>query len=307
MAGSRVLRPGKEPLLAIQEARREARDQISQARFGQQLMLAVDEIAPNPRNPRRAFDEDAINQLAESLKSDGQIQPVVVRRVGRSWQLIAGERGWRAARRAGIPSVAAVIREASDQQAFRLAFVENLHRVGLSHGEMVDALDELADMAHTAGLRRTATELSMDPGWLSKQLSMRRDPVIFPALEDGRLTFTQANELLGAPAAARRSLLDRLQRERPPFDVLRSWVQATREEYRRSQQRIADQASGVDDITSVRGVNRFAELRDELKRLGDPRTQVERDTLGEMIEIIRGLLAERPNPADAYAPHEVAV
>ncbi|MBV9355902.1 MAG: ParB N-terminal domain-containing protein [Chloroflexi bacterium] len=122
--------------------------------------------------------------------------------MGRTWQLIAGERRWRAAGGAGIPSVAAVVWEASDQQAFRLAFVENLHRVGLSHEEMVDALDELADMAHTAGLRRTATELSMDPGWLSKQLSMRRDPVIFPALGDGRLTFTQANELLGAPAAA---------------------------------------------------------------------------------------------------------
>ncbi|MBV9355903.1 MAG: hypothetical protein JO023_10290 [Chloroflexi bacterium] len=54
-------------------------------------------------------------------------------------------------------------------------------------------------------------------------------------------------------------------------------------------------------------MNRFAELRDELKRLGDPRTQVERDTLGEMIEIIRGLLAERPDPADEYVPDGVAV
>jgi ParB family chromosome partitioning protein len=75
-------------------------------------MLALHEIVPNPRNPPPTFDEDAINQLAESLKSDGQIQPVVDRRVGRSWQLIAGEGRWRAARRAGISTIAAVVREA---------------------------------------------------------------------------------------------------------------------------------------------------------------------------------------------------
>jgi len=290
MAGSRILRPGGKPILARAEARDEAREQIGQARFGQQLMLPVDDIEPNPRNPRRTIDEEGINHLAASLKSDGQIQPVVVRRVGETWQLIAGERRWRAARRAGILTVSAVVREASDQQAFRLAFVENVHRKGLSHEEMVDALDELADMAQTTGLRRTAAELSMDPGWLSKQLSMRRDPVIFPALEAGRLTFTQANELLSAPAAARRSLLDRVNRESPVFDSLRGWVKAVKQEYRNGQLRVAERANAVDAVASN---NRFLPLRDELRRLGDPHSPEERDTLGEMMEVIQVLLAER--------------
>jgi ParB/RepB/Spo0J family partition protein len=288
--GSRVLRPGRT-VVARDVAREEARAQIGQARFGQQLTLSVDEIAPNPRNPRRTFDDEGLNQLGQSMKSDGQLQPVVVRRVDDTWQLIAGERRWRAARRAGIQSISAVVREASDDQAFRLALVENMHRKALTHVEMVDALDELADLVQSAGLRRTAAELRIDPGWLSKQLSMRRDPVIFPALEEGRLTFTQANELLSAPAVARRSLLDRLYRERPTFDVLRTWVQAARAETRRNQQHVADVAAGVHGA-DAQGVNRFEPVRDALVNLGDPRTPDERNTLGEILDVVRRLLAE---------------
>jgi ParB family chromosome partitioning protein len=287
---SRVVRPG-HTVVARGKARKEARAQIGQARFGQQLTLSVDEIAPNPRNPRRTFDDEGLHQLGQSMKNDGQLQPVVVRRVGECWQLIAGERRWRAARRAGIEMIAAVVREASDTQAFRLALVENMHRKGLSHLEMVDALDELADLVQSAGLRRTAAELRIDPGWLSKQLSMRRDPVIFPALEEGRLTFTQANELLSAPAVARRSLLDRLYRERPTFDVLRTWVQAARAETRRNQQRVAEVAAGV-HVADAQSANRFVPLHDALAKLGDPRSPEERNTLGQILELVRHLLAE---------------
>jgi hypothetical protein len=154
-----------------------------------------------------------------------------------------------------------------------------------------DALDELGDLVQSAGLRRTAAELRIDPGWLSKQLSMRRDPVIFPALEEGRLTFTQANELLSAPAVARRSLLDRLYRERPTFDALRTWVQAARAETRRHQQHVADVAVGVRGA-DAHGVNRFEPVRDALAKLGDPRTPDERNTLGQILDVVRRLLAE---------------
>jgi ParB/RepB/Spo0J family partition protein len=285
-----LLKPRQTSLLARESALAEATEQIGQARYGQQLVLSVDSVQANPNNPRRNFDPDDLAQLAESLKVDGQIQPIVVRRVGDDWQLIAGERRWRAARLAGISTVAAVVREASDQQAFRLSFVENFHRKGLSQQEVVDALDELADMAQLNGLRKTAAELHMNPGWLSRQLKMRHDPIVFPALEDGRINFTQASDLLSPPAAARRPLLDRLYRERPDFATLRSWVQASRQEYRRSQQRLADQATG-----SFRGEaseDRFAAMYQELTRLGDPRNATERDTLGHMKEAIDQLLAQ---------------
>ena len=303
--GSRVLRPGRS-LLARDEARDEAREQIGHARFGQQLMLSVDDITANPRNPRRSFDDDDLNQLGVSIKSDGQLQPVVVRRVGDSWQLIAGERRWRAAKRAGIQLISAIVREASDAQAFRLALVENMHRKALSHVEMVDALDELADMVQASGLRRTAAELRIDPGWLSKQLSMRRDPIIFPALEEGKLTFTQANELLSAPAAARRPLLDRLYRERPTFDVLRTWVQTARAEHRRSQQHVADLAAGAEN-SSADEENRFEAVREKLVKLGDPRTPDEWNTLGQILELVQYLLAQREpaGPLDELAMYHL--
>jgi len=126
---------------------------------------------------------------------------------------------------AGIQSVAAVQRDASDQTAFRLALVENMHREDLSHQEKVEALDMLASMAAGKGLWQVAGELGTSPGWLSRRLSMRQDPVIFPALEEGRITFVQANELLSAPTTARQKLLDGVigTKRRVSFDELRTW------------------------------------------------------------------------------------
>jgi ParB family chromosome partitioning protein len=172
------------------------------------------------------------------MKRDGQIQPVVVRRVGDSWQLVVGERRWRAAKLAGLMHLSAVEREATDEAAFPLAIIENIHREDLSHQEKVEALDTLSDIVAT-GLRRAAAELNMSPGWLSRRLSMSRDATIFPALEDGRITFMQANELLSAPAVARRTLLDRVLRRLRQVQIkeLREWVDQTRREMRQSQQR----------------------------------------------------------------------
>jgi len=231
----------------------DARRQIDQAKFGQQLVLEIEQIGANPKNPRRSFSEEALKQLAESMKRDGQIQPVVVRKVGSVWQLIAGERRWRAARLAGIPTVSAVQREATDETAFRLALVENIHREDLSHQEKVEALDMLGEMVDGHGLRRTALELNMSPGWLSRRLSMRQDPVVFPALEEGRISFAQANELLAAPAVARRTLLDRVLRSRGrvPSAKVRDWVNDVRQQASRGQQRMVAEIASVEMDTTV--------------------------------------------------------
>jgi ParB family chromosome partitioning protein len=174
------------------------------------------------------------------MKRDGQIQPVVVRRVADTWQIIAGERRWRAARLAGIGKLSAVQPEATDEVAFRLALIENIHREDLSHQEKVEALDMLGEMAAEQGLRRAARELDMSPGWLSRRLSMRRDPCCGPGLEDGRITFAQANELLGAPAVTRRTLLDRVPRarNRAATAEVRNWVKAVRQQSRRQQEQV---------------------------------------------------------------------
>jgi ParB family transcriptional regulator, chromosome partitioning protein len=173
--------------------------QSDQGKDGAPLLIRVDQIDPNPRNPRRVFNEDALNELAESIKQWNQLQPIVVRRVDDRYELICGERRWRAHQRAGLPTIWAVEREASDADAYALALVENIQRVDLSHAEKVAALDQLGELAQGGGLRRTARSLHMSPAWLSVQLSLRKDPVIYPALETGRVSFGQAAALLRAP------------------------------------------------------------------------------------------------------------
>src|SRR5581483_2589626 len=105
--------------------------------------LPIDQIAVNPNQPRKVFRPEALDELAASIKSSGVIQPVVVRRVGQGYQLIAGERRWRAARQAGLERIPAVVREATDAESLELALVENLLREDLNPMEEAEAYQSL--------------------------------------------------------------------------------------------------------------------------------------------------------------------
>ena len=224
------------------------------------------------------------------MQRDGQLQPVVVRRVGDGWQLICGERRWRAAKRAGIERIAAIERDASDQQAYKLALVENLHREDLSHQEKVDALDQLAELVQVTGLRRTAGELGISHAWLSRRLSMRQDPVIFPALETGKIGFSQANELLAAPAVARRALLDKVLRHGTPKETIRDWVRQAKREIRHGQQTAVAAVAATDGVAEADRGNQFANLVARLRNLGRPTRPADVAALEELISIARSLL-----------------
>jgi ParB family chromosome partitioning protein len=108
--------------------------------------IAVDQIHPNPKQPRKRFDGEAVSGLAESIKAQGLIQPVVLRpRLEGGYELIAGERRWRAAREAGIAEVPAVIRDADDRDSLLLGLVENVAREDLSPIEEARAYAILFD------------------------------------------------------------------------------------------------------------------------------------------------------------------
>ena len=108
--------------------------------------VAVDQIHPNPNQPRKRFDSDGVTGLAESIKAQGLIQPVVLRpRLEGGYELIAGERRWRAAREAGITAVPAVVREADDRDTLLLGLVENVAREDLSPIEEARAFAVLID------------------------------------------------------------------------------------------------------------------------------------------------------------------
>ncbi len=94
--------------------------------------LSVSQITGNPNQPRTIFDEEALTELAESISAVGLVQPVVVRRVGEGYELVAGERRWRAAQKAGLEKIPAIIREAGDAESLELALIENLSREDLN-------------------------------------------------------------------------------------------------------------------------------------------------------------------------------
>jgi ParB family chromosome partitioning protein len=110
-----------------------------------QFLIDVEKIIPNPFQPRQLFDEQKIDELAASIRAQGVLQPLLVRRNGDGYELVAGERRWRAALRAGLKEIPAVVRSVTDHQALELALVENLQREDLNPIEEARALRRLQE------------------------------------------------------------------------------------------------------------------------------------------------------------------
>ena len=162
--------------------------------------LPVDAIHPNPRQPRRKFDSDAGAGLADSVRTQGIVQPVLVRpRVAGGYELIAGERRWRAARDAKLKMIPAVVREADDRESLLLGLVENIAREDLSPVEEARAfavvLDEfglsLGELAEQVGKSKPAVSNRV------RLLELPED--VLKMLERGQLTEGHARAVLAVP------------------------------------------------------------------------------------------------------------
>ncbi len=161
----------------------------------QELPLADLEL--NPFQPRKHFNQTALEELASTIRDHGILTPVVVRRVGDAFQIIAGERRIRAARLAGLTHVPAVIRDASDAQALQMALVENLQREDLNPLEAAEAYQKLVD---EFGLTQEelAGRLGRDRSSVANSLRLLRLPKrIRDDVADGTLTEGHARALLG--------------------------------------------------------------------------------------------------------------
>src|SRR3989454_2491835 len=158
--------------------------------------IPTDQIAVNPNQPRKLFDSESLSELAASIRSSGVIQPIVVRRHGAGYQLIAGERRWRAARQAGLARIPAVVREATDAQSLELALVENLLREDLNPMEEAEAYQRLlAEFGWTQ--EELAQRVGRDRSSIANCLRLLKLPALIQAdLRAGRLTMGHARALL---------------------------------------------------------------------------------------------------------------
>ena len=107
--------------------------------------LLIDEISPNRFQPRKYFDDDKLEELVTSISENGILQPVVVQKSDTGYELVAGERRWRASKKAGLKKIPAMIREVSDTKALELAIIENIHRQDLNPIEEAEAYKRLAE------------------------------------------------------------------------------------------------------------------------------------------------------------------
>jgi ParB family chromosome partitioning protein len=107
--------------------------------------IPVDAIVPNPRQPRQAFDDDTLDELATSIQAVGLLQPVVVRKADDHYEIVMGERRWRACQRAGLAVIPAIVRSTSDDDMLRNALIENLHREQLNPLEEAAAYQQLLE------------------------------------------------------------------------------------------------------------------------------------------------------------------
>lgn len=169
--------------------------------------VPISELKANPSQPRTHFDPAQLDDLVASVKEKGVLTPLLVRPAGDGYEIIAGERRWRASQRAGIHDLPVVVREVSDQEALELALVENVQRA------------DLTPIEEAKGYRRLMDEFGYTQEALSKQLGKSRSHIanilrlmslptkVQKAVDEGRLSTGHAKALIGTPDAERLALL----------------------------------------------------------------------------------------------------
>jgi ParB family transcriptional regulator, chromosome partitioning protein len=160
------------------------------------LTLGIEEIRPNRGQPRRHFDEAHIEELAESIRSKGVLLPLIVRRASDGYVLVAGERRWRAAQKAGLRELPVMVREVTDKEAFEIALIENIQREDLNPVEEAEAFKRLIE-EHGLTQEELAARVGKDRSTVANALRLLRLPdAIKQAIVDGQLSMGHARALL---------------------------------------------------------------------------------------------------------------
>ena len=182
---------------------------------GNVFTCPIEKIFPQKGQPRQHIDKDRLEELAQSIREHGLIEPLVVRRRGDEFEIVAGERRWRAAQRAGLREVLVVVRDASPKEAFELALIENIQREDLNAIEFAEALSRLID-EHGYTQETIADRVGKDRSTVANALRLLKLPEkVRRMVVTGDLSEGHARALLGAPnESSLSSLADRVAKGR---------------------------------------------------------------------------------------------
>lgn len=163
------------------------------------LKLAIESIHRDSLQPRRYFDESKLHELTESIKAQGLLQPILVRKDGDGYKIIAGERRWRASQAAGLKEIPAIVREVTEAQSFELALVENLQRADLNPIEEADGYKRLVEEFKLTQ-EQVAQRVGKERSTVANALRLLAlPPDVKDMVADGSLSMGHARALLGVP------------------------------------------------------------------------------------------------------------
>ncbi len=157
----------------------------------------IEEIHPNPFQPRKTFGDEPLQELVQSIREKGILQPLVVRRRGDRYELIAGERRWRAAQKAGIKEVPILVRDVSESELLELSLIENIQRENLNPIEEADAYKGLIDQFHLTQ-EEISQKVGKDRATVANALRLLKlPPEIKQSVSEGKISVGHARALLG--------------------------------------------------------------------------------------------------------------
>jgi len=160
------------------------------------MQLPIEAVQRNASQPRKSFDEKRLEELAGSIREHGVLEPILVRRSGTGFAIVAGERRWRAAQRAGLKEIPALLREANDREAFEMALVENLQRADLNAMEEAEAFDALT-REHGLTQEQVAVRVGKERSTVANAMRLLRLPAdVRDLLRAGALEMGHARALL---------------------------------------------------------------------------------------------------------------
>lgn len=242
-------------------------EEISQDRHHAIALIDVETIKVNPFQPRREFDEVALEELTQSIRANGVVQPLVVRKDGQGYQLIAGERRLRASKRAGLKKVPVVIRRSTDRESLELAIIENIQRQDLN------CVDE------AVAYQRLTNEFFLTQEEIAKKVGKERSTVanllrllhlpegVLDSLKEGKLSLGHAKVLLSVDdAEARLRLCNETVEKKLSVRELEALVEQIKN-------RLLQNQGSQAETTAQTGEPNMAELKLRLKKISDELTQ----------------------------------